>query len=125
MGTGLRERCPPTIGATFAEPDGAGVKIVICNNRYFRSSGPETYLFGLKEWLERAGHEVHPFAARLSANEPAPDDDLFVESFGGTGEYLYRDYIGQLSPVQKLGVGLNSIYSRDARSKFGRLLERV
>lgn len=101
------------------------MRVVLCNNRYFRSSGPETYLFGVKAALEARGHEVHPFAVRLADNQPAPDDDLFVDAPGGTGRYLYRDYAGRLSLAQKVGAGLETIYSLRARRNFVRLLDRV
>ena len=54
-------------------------------------------MFGVKQALESRGHDVHPFAARLPENEPAPDADLFVNVFGGTGKYRYQDYAARLS----------------------------
>jgi glycosyltransferase involved in cell wall biosynthesis len=101
------------------------MRLLLCNNRYFRSSGPETYLFGLQAELERRGHDVHVFAARLPDNAPAPDADLFVEPFGGSGKYLYRDYVEELSLARKVAAGLETIYSRRARQSFAALLDRT
>ena len=101
------------------------MRIVLCNNRYFRSSGPESYLFGVQAALEQRGHEVRVFAARLPDNDSAADADLFVEVFGGSGKYLYRDYVDQLSPPRKLLAGLQTIYSPAARHSFSALLDRA
>ena len=59
------------------------MKICLINYRYFVSSGPERYLFGLKRLLEQRGHEIVPFSVRYRANEASPYSGYFVEPLAG------------------------------------------
>ena len=69
-----------------------GVKICLINYRYFVSSGPERYLFGVKDLLEERGHEVIPFSVRYRANEPTPWAKYFVEPIAGDDEIRFRQH---------------------------------
>jgi glycosyltransferase involved in cell wall biosynthesis len=48
------------------------MRILIANNRFFISGGPERYLFNVIPELEKRGHAVIPFALGYSANDPSP-----------------------------------------------------
>ena len=47
------------------------IRILLANNRYFPSGGPERYLFTIEAGLRQAGHEVFPFALAYPQSEPA------------------------------------------------------
>jgi glycosyltransferase involved in cell wall biosynthesis len=68
------------------------VKVCLINYRYFVSSGPERYLFGVKDLLEARGHEVIPFSVRYGANEPTPWAKYFVEPIAGDDEIRFRQH---------------------------------
>lgn len=98
------------------------MKIVVLNNRYHLTGGPERYLFDMKERLERRGHEVIPFAVRYEQNEPSPYEDYFVPPPGGDGAVYFRDVKG---PVAKAKLFARTVYSHDARKRLRKLLRDV
>jgi glycosyltransferase involved in cell wall biosynthesis len=68
------------------------MRICLVNYRYFVSSGPERYMFGVKELLEGLGHEVIPFSVRYRANEPTPWSRYFVEPIAGDEEVRFYQH---------------------------------
>ena len=68
------------------------MKICLINYRYFVSSGPERYLFGVKGLLEERGHEVVPFSVRYRANESSPWAKYFVDPIAGDDEIRFRQH---------------------------------
>ena len=68
------------------------MKICLISYRYFVTSGPERYLFGVKDLLEERGHEVIPFSVRYRANEPTPWAKYFVEPIAGDDEVRFRQH---------------------------------
>lgn len=99
------------------------MKIVIANRRYFESTGPERYLFGIKERFEQDGHEVLPFSVRYSMNRETPYAKYFVSPPGDEETLYFKDYNKKLSLTAKLGILANSIYSIEARRNLGKLLD--
>jgi glycosyltransferase involved in cell wall biosynthesis len=55
------------------------LRILIANNRYFVSGGPERYLFALEERLAARGHVPVPFAMRYARNAPTQYARYFTE----------------------------------------------
>jgi glycosyltransferase involved in cell wall biosynthesis len=66
----------------------AAIRLLLANNRYFLSGGPERYLFSVEAALRARGHEPTPFALAYARNEPSaaasffpppPVDEEFVQ----------------------------------------------
>lgn len=99
-----------------------GMKVILCNKYYFVTGGPERYMFGLTDVLQRMGHEVIPFSVDSVKNEPTPYSSYFVSS--PVGSELYDSKLTQ----KKLGMGAKvrmaqrAIYSREARQKLRKLI---
>jgi glycosyltransferase involved in cell wall biosynthesis len=87
------------------------MKVCLINYRYFVSSGPERYLFGVKDLLEERGHEVVPFSVRYRANEPTPWDKYFVEPIAGDDEVRFRQH--SWTPASVRRALERSFYSRE------------
>jgi len=96
------------------------MKICLINYRYFVSSGPERYLFGVKELLEERGHEVIPFSVRYSRNEPTPWADYFVPPIAGDDEVRFRQHSWSASSVRRALE--RAFYSREVHDSLARLL---
>jgi len=96
------------------------VKICLINYRYFVSSGPERYLFGVKELLEARGHEVIPFSVRYSRNEPTPWADYFVPPIAGEDEVRFRQHSWTVSSVRRALE--RAFYSPEVHASLARLL---
>ena len=99
------------------------MRIIIANRRYFESTGPERYLFGIKERLEKDGHEIFPFSVRYKWNKETPYARYFVSPPGGEDILYFKDFKGKLSFMQKLGFLAKSIYSFEARKNMGMLID--
>jgi glycosyltransferase involved in cell wall biosynthesis len=94
------------------------LKILLVNTRHFYGGGDSTYTFNLAELLSSHGHEISFFAMQDHRNLPDPNDDLFVSSID------FRE----LNQHRTLATGVNvitrTIYSKEARQKFARMLDR-
>ncbi|MBI4847209.1 MAG: glycosyltransferase family 4 protein [Nitrospirae bacterium] len=99
------------------------MKIVIVNRRYFESTGPERYFFGITERLEKDAHQVIPFAVRFKMNKKTPYERYFVSPIADEETLYYRDYKDKLNFIQKLRVASNAIYSFEAKKKIGQLID--
>lgn len=95
------------------------MKIVVLNNRYHVTGGPERYLFGIQRELETRGHEVIPFAVRYARNEATPWARYFVAPPGGSDAVYFRDVKG---PIAKARLFARSVYSPSSRRRLAALL---
>jgi glycosyltransferase involved in cell wall biosynthesis len=96
------------------------VRICLVNYRYFVSSGPERYLFGVKRLLEERGHETVPFSVRYRQNEPSPWDRYFVPPIAGEDEIMFRQHSWSASSVRRALA--RAFYSREVYDAFSREL---
>jgi glycosyltransferase involved in cell wall biosynthesis len=96
------------------------VRICLVNYRYFVSSGPERYLFGVKELLEERGHEVVPFSVRYGRNEPSPWSDYFVPPIAGDDEVRFRQHSWNVASVRRALE--RAFYSPEVHDALARLL---
>ena len=99
------------------------MKIALINYRYFVSSGPERYLFGVKDLLEGLGHEVVPFSVRYSQNEPTPWDKYFVPPIAGEDEIVFRQHSWSL-PVVRRALE-RAFYSREVYDSLSAMLREA
>ncbi|HEY5388486.1 MAG TPA: glycosyltransferase family 4 protein [Thermoleophilia bacterium] len=96
------------------------MKICLINYRYFVSSGPERYLFGVKGLLEERGHEVVPFSVRYRANEASPYSRYFVEPLAGDDQVYFRQQSWTPSSLRRSLE--RAVYSREVYDSLSRLL---
>ena len=96
------------------------MRIVIANRRYFESSGPERYLFSIKQMLEAHGHKVYPFSVKRKDNYECETSGYFVNPPAGEDVLFYKDY--KVSKLQALKIFRNAIYSGEAYKKMRKLL---
>lgn len=99
------------------------MKIVIANKRYFESTGPERYLFKIKEQLEKNGHQVFPFTVRRKCNKETPYSGYFMSPLAGEDVMYYKDYKDRLGFFHKLRIVARTIYSFEAKKKIGELID--
>ena len=91
------------------------MKVLLVNKFHYRRAGAETAYFNLAELLESRGHTVIPFAARHPENLPSPYDKDFV---------AYSELAGSGSIRASFRAARNFLYSREARTRIDRLVER-
>ncbi len=94
------------------------MRVLLVNTRHFRGGGDSSYTFNLADLLRANGHEVAFFAMQDERNLPDPNSDLFVSHID------FRELNRRKDPITGLQVLGRSIYSREARRKFGGLLDR-
>lgn len=94
------------------------MRILIANTNFYCGGGDSTYTFNLAQLLREHGHEVAFFAMKDNLNMPDCNSDLFVSNID------YRELHRKRNPVSGLKVLMRSIYSVEARKKFGQLLTR-
>lgn len=99
------------------------MKVVIVNYRYFVSSGPERYLFNVKEHLERESHEVIPFSIRYSQNERSEYDRYFVSPIGSEDEVFFSDHSWGIKTAFKSMSRL--VYSGEVERAMRALIEEA
>ena len=98
------------------------MRIVILNNRYHITGGPERYLFDIEARLTEQGHEVIPFAVRYEQNRPSEYERYFVDPPGGGNAVYFRDVKG---PAAKARLFARSVYSATSKRKLTQLLADV
>ena len=98
------------------------MNILICNNRYFPSSGPETYLFALTALLERHGHHVVPLAAAYAQTVDTPYHEYFVPPPVDADSLYFRQYAERLTLAQKAALAARATYYRPARKAAERAI---
>jgi len=95
------------------------MKILLVNTRHFRGGGDSTYTLNLADLLREAGHEVGFFAMEDERSLPDPNADLFVSHID------FRELNKKKTPGRMLKVAGRAVYSREARTKFGRMVDRL
>ena len=89
------------------------MKILMVNKFFYINGGSETYYFALKRKLEKEGHIVIDFSMKDKKNFESKYADYFVDNV---------DYSGSTSLINKLKMGINIIYSQEAKRKFEELV---
>lgn len=92
------------------------MRIIFANKYYFLKRGAERHVFDLTSLLERAGHQVVPFAMRHPKNIPSPWEHHFVSRV--ETERVNFSWQG-------LRTAGRILYSFEAREKFARLLDET
>ena len=99
------------------------MNILICNNRYFPSTGPEKYLFSVTPLLESHGHHVVPLAIAWEANEPTPYAHYFVSPPIDGKSVFFRQYRDRLTPMNQWRLFARAAYNEDAKAAAGRIID--
>ena len=86
-------------------------------------SGPETYLFNLKDQLELLGHEVDIFSLDYDENIKSKKENFFPNPIGSKSSYSFKDQ--NLSFIEKLRVIISLFYRNDVYVKLNELLMRM
>ncbi|MEO0095249.1 MAG: glycosyltransferase family 4 protein [candidate division WOR-3 bacterium] len=95
------------------------MRILLVNTYHFAGGGDSTYTFNLYKLLMSNGHIVVMFAMIQDHNSNDPNADLFVSNVD------YKVLINSKNLLTGLKVISRSIYSLEAKKKFGKLLKRV
>ncbi len=96
------------------------MKIVLCNYRYFVSSGAEVFLFKCQRLLEARGHTVIPFSTVNGKNEPTPYAKWFCKARSGEGDVYFKNI--RKTPKNILRMLAGAFYNRDAKKALLALL---
>lgn len=91
------------------------MNILVCNNRYFPSSGPETYLFAVTALLEQHGHKVIPLAADYAQSTDTPYRRYFVPPPVDANSVYFKQYKDQLTVGKQINLAMRAAYYRPAR----------
>ncbi|MGV8141088.1 MAG: glycosyltransferase [Candidatus Woesearchaeota archaeon] len=93
------------------------MKILLVNKYHYLRGGDCRYVFNLAELLEKNGHEIRHFSMQHPKNVPYAYEADFVS---------YIDFPEQLKSSgikSKLKVLFRMLYSKEAREKFGQVLQ--
>jgi glycosyltransferase involved in cell wall biosynthesis len=91
------------------------VKVLLVNKFYYRRAGAETAFFNLAELLESRGHAVVPFSTR----HPESLRSSYEADFAS-----YSELGGRSTVRESIRAARNFLYSREARRKIERIIER-
>ena len=94
------------------------MRVLIVSPYHYPGDGVATYAFSLSELLKRSGHETAFFAMEDERNLPDPNSDLFVSHIDFIELSRHKGVLAGLTVLGRV------IYSREARRKFGKLLDR-
>jgi glycosyltransferase involved in cell wall biosynthesis len=97
------------------------MNILIANNRFFVSGGPERYMFKITEMLEGSGHRVSVFSNRYIKNLPSPYEEFFMPSPVNEDAVYYRDF--KLSPSKAVKLLGRAAYSIEAKRRIQYLIQ--
>jgi glycosyltransferase involved in cell wall biosynthesis len=97
------------------------MKILLINIRYVHISGPERYLFNLKDILERNSHKVIPFSIKYSQNEPSEYSQYFVSPLSDDESIFYKNQKKDVRSVYKTLE--RNFYSKEVEDKLTSLIE--
>ena len=100
---------------------GLNMKILIVNYRYFVSGGPERYLFGIKNVLERSGHETIPFSIKYYLNIPDEWDNYFVPPIAGEGEVTFKEHSWNIKSFKR--ALSRAFYSKEVYQSLKKLIK--
>ncbi len=93
------------------------MRICLVNTYHYRRGGDSTYTFDLADLLRRKGHEVVHFAM----NHPRNAESEFAPYFARHIDF--KEIFATGSLLGKLRALLSSLYSREARKSFAKLLD--
>jgi glycosyltransferase involved in cell wall biosynthesis len=96
------------------------MNILIANNRFFVSGGPERYLFRIKEMLEGRGHRVIVFSNRFKQNHPSPYEKFFMPPPVQEDAVFYREF--KLTPFKAAKLVGRATYSIEAKRRTEQLI---
>jgi glycosyltransferase involved in cell wall biosynthesis len=97
------------------------MKILIINSRFFLSAGPEKYMFGLIEILEKHGHEVIVFSTKNSKNQNSKYEKYFVDPIGGKDKVFYSEYKKDIKTIYQITE--RQYYSFHVKKKLKKLIK--
>jgi glycosyltransferase involved in cell wall biosynthesis len=83
---------------------------------YYRRGGAEAVMLDQNDLLEAQGWKIVPFAMEYEKNFETEYDDYFVEEI---------DFASDYTPVEKARKVVKSVYSLEARSAIGKLIDDV
>jgi len=92
------------------------MKIIFANKYWYLKGGAERYEFDLAELLSNHGHDIIPFAMRSLKNFPSEWKNFFVSE-------VQTERVG--FGWEGLRTAFRSLWSFEARSKFGALLDET
>ena len=95
------------------------MRICLVNTYHYRRGGDCTYTFDLADLLRAKGHEVVPFAMKHRENVDSEYSRYFAEHID------FGEASRSANPLRRLGALARSLYSGEARAKFGRLLDET
>lgn len=81
---------------------------------YYRRGGAEAVMLDQNDLLSEAGWKIVPFAMQFDQNLATDYDEYFVEEI---------DFASDYTPVEKVRKVVKSVYSLEARSAIGRLID--
>lgn len=90
------------------------MKILMVNKFLYPNGGSETYMFKLGAYLKSIGHEVEYFGMEHEGRIVSNSLDLYTEAM---------DFHNS-SALKKLKLSLKTVYSREARNKMKKLLDK-
>ena len=96
------------------------MKFLIIHNRYYHVSGPETYLFNLRDQIENMGHSVDIFSLDYERNVEAKNINFFPKPIGDNSNYSFKNQ--RLSLLDKLKIITSLFYRHDVYKKLNSLL---
>lgn len=77
------------------------MRILLANYRYFVSSGPERYLFNVKDLLESRSHEVIPFSVKYCNNLESNYSRYFVSPIGNDKQVYFSQQSKDIRTIYK------------------------
>lgn len=96
------------------------MNILVLNYRYFVSGGPERYMFGIMNMLERRGHKAIPFSIAYRENIESEFSKYFAAPVGGAEGAWFKNL--KLGPIQKLKLAAQVLYNSEAKEKVRRVI---
>jgi glycosyltransferase involved in cell wall biosynthesis len=91
----------------------------LVNTFHYRRGGDSTYTFDLARLLEARGHEVVHFAMKHPRNITSEYESDFVDQID------YSEIFKTANPFVKMRAFLRSLYSFEARTRFGSFLDKT
>ncbi|MGE1111797.1 hypothetical protein CN978_11235 [Priestia megaterium] len=89
------------------------MKILLINKYYYIKGGSETYFFGLKQMLEKNGHEVAVFSMKDEKNFNTPYNKYFVENINYENDKM----------IEKIKNAGKLIHSQEASENLSKLIQ--
>ena len=98
------------------------MRILLIHYRYYPDSGPESYLFNVKNLLEINGHEIILFSLNYSKNDYSKYKKYFVDPVGDADEFHYSEQ-NDISIRKKVSIVKNAFYNSKAYRSLGKLIK--